>query len=53
MYDTASLQAKKMIFNSLISRVEVSRSYKVHVEFHIDFQQFLLGVESDAAEIVA
>ena len=53
MYDTASPEAKKMIVNSLISRVEVSRGYKVHVEFNIDFQQFLSGVETDATEIVA
>lgn len=45
MYDTASLEAKKMIVNCLIKRVEVYRGYKVHVEFNIDYQQFCSGVE--------
>lgn len=45
MYDTASLEAKKMIVNCLIKRVEVYRDYKVHVEFNIDYQQFCSGAE--------
>lgn len=52
MYDTASLEAKKMIVNFLINRVEVSIGYKVHVEFNIDFQQFCREVETDGTEIV-
>lgn len=51
MYDTARPEAKKMIVNSLISRVEVSRGYKVHVELNLDFQQFYSNEEF--AEIVA
>ena len=51
MYDTASLEAKKMIVSCLIKRVEVYRGYKVHVEFNIDYEQFCSGVEP--AEIVA
>lgn len=53
MYDTASLETKKMIVNSLIARVEVSRGYKVHVEFNVDFQQFCQEMETDRIEIVA
>ena len=45
MYDTASLEAKKMIVNCLIKRIEVYRDYKVHVEFNIDYQQFCSGAE--------
>ena len=40
MYDTASMEAKKMIVNCLIKRVEVYRDYKLHIDFNIDFEQF-------------
>ncbi|MDU6203275.1 MAG: recombinase zinc beta ribbon domain-containing protein, partial [Flavonifractor plautii] len=51
LYDTASLQAKKMIVNCLIRRVEVYRGYKLHIDFNIDFTQFSLGL--DIVEIAA
>ena len=43
MYDHASIESKKMIINYLIKRIEVSRGYKLRVEFNIDFEQFNLG----------
>ena len=51
MYDSASLEAKKMIVNCLIRRVEVYRGYKLHIDFNIDFTQFSLGL--DIVEIAA
>lgn len=51
MYDTASMEAKKMIVNCLIKRVEVYRDYKLHIDFNIDFEQFSLGM--DIVEIAA
>ena len=45
MYDTASFEAKKMIVNCLIRRVEVYRDYKLHIDFNIDFGQFSLGLD--------
>ena len=39
MYDSASLEAKKMIVNCLIKRVEVCRDYKLHIDFNIDFER--------------
>jgi len=33
MYGSASFEAKKMITRCLISRVEVNRNYKLHVDF--------------------
>ncbi len=51
LYDTASLEAKKMIVNCLIRRVEVYRNYKLHIDFNIDFAQFSLGL--DIVEIAA
>ena len=45
MYDTASFEAKKMIVNCLISRVEVYRDYKLQIDFNIDLEQFSLGMD--------
>lgn len=45
MYDTASFEAKKMIVNCLIRRVEVYRDYKLHIDFNIDLEQFSLGMD--------
>lgn len=51
MYDTASMEAKKMIVGCLIKRVEVYRDYKLHIDFNIDFEQFSMGL--DVATIAA
>ncbi len=51
MYDTASIETKKMIIGCLISRIEVYRDYKLHIDFNIDFDQFSLGM--DFSEVVA
>ena len=45
MYDAASFEAKKMIVNCLIKRVEVYRDYKLHIDFNIDFEQFSFGMD--------
>ena len=45
MYDTASMEAKKMIVNCLINRVEVYRDYKLHIDFNIDLEQFSMGMD--------
>ena len=45
MYDTASIEAKKMIVNELLVRVEVSRDYKINAVFRLDFEQFISGLE--------
>ena len=48
MYDSASFEAKKMIVNCLINRVEVHRDYKLHIDFNIDLEQFGLGMDIPA-----
>lgn len=48
MYDSASFEAKKMIVNCLISRVEVHRDYKLHIDFNIDLEQFSVGIDIPA-----
>lgn len=45
LYSTASPEAKKMIVNCLIKRVEVSSGYKLHIEFNINFEQFSRGLD--------
>lgn len=45
MYDTASMEAKKMIVSCLIKRVDVYRDYKLHIDFNIDFNQFSGGLD--------
>ena len=45
MYDTASIEAKKMVVNCLIKRVDVYRDYKLHIDFNIDFEQFSMGLD--------
>ena len=44
MYDTASIEAKKMIVNCFM-RVEVYRDYKLHIDFNIDLEQFSMGMD--------
>ena len=44
----ASFEKKKMIVNCLIKRIEVSRGYKLKVEFNIDFEQFMVGIDKVA-----
>ena len=51
MYDSASVESKKMIVSCLIRRVDGYRGYRVHIDFNIDFKQFSLGL--DIAEIAA
>ena len=48
LYDEASFEKKKMIANYLIKQVEVSRGYKLKVEFIIDFEQFMVGIDKVA-----
>ena len=44
-WDAASFEKKKMIISYLIKRIDVYRGYKVHIEFNIDFKQFLEGLD--------
>lgn len=49
LYDDASFEKKKMIVNCLINRVDVYRGYKLHIDFNFDYEQFLNGLDSEAA----
>ena len=48
MYDSASMESKKMIVSCLIRRVEVYRDYRMHIDFNIDFEQFSAGLDISA-----
>lgn len=45
LYDNASIEAKKMIVNSMITRIDVFRGYKLKVEFAFDIRQFFEGLD--------
>lgn len=45
LYQSASIEAKKMIVNYLIKRIDVYRGYRVHIDFNIDFEQFKYGLD--------
>lgn len=41
LYDSASFEAKKMIVNQLIRRVDVYRGYQIHANFNFNLAQYL------------
>lgn len=45
LYDSASFEKKKMIVDCLIKRVDVSKGYKLKVEFNIGYEQFMMGLD--------
>ena len=54
LYDSAPIEAKKMIVNSMIKRVDVYRNYELNVELNMNIRQFFLGMEeSESIPITA
>ena len=47
LYDSATIEAKKMIVNSMIKRIDVFRNYKLKIEFNFDIKQFFLGIDKE------
>ena len=45
LYDSAPIEAKKMIVNSMIKRVDVYRNYDLNIELNMNIRQFFLGME--------
>lgn len=43
LYNSSSFEAKKMIVNRMIERVDVQKDYKLHVSFRFDMNQFYYG----------
>ena len=48
LYDSASIETKKMIVNCLINRVEVGRGYKLNIAFNFHLSQFFCGLDMSA-----
>ena len=49
-YDSASFEAKKMIVNQLIRRVDVYRGYQLNITFNFDLTRTLKGMMRQPAE---
>ena len=45
LYDSASLEAKKMIVNAMIARIDVFKDYRLHIEFNFNIRQFFEGID--------
>ena len=48
LYDSASFEAKKMIVNQLIRRVEVYRGYQLNITFNFDLTPYIEGDDAAA-----
>ena len=48
VYDTATIEAKKMIVTQIIERVDVFRGYDLKVKSTISVEQFILGLDISA-----
>lgn len=45
LYDSAPIEAKKMIVNSIIKRIDVYRDYELNIELNRNIRQFFLGMD--------
>ncbi len=52
-FEEASFENKKMIANRLIQRVEVSRGYRLKIEWNLTYRQFMEGWTTEAIEVIA
>ena len=48
LYDSATIEAKKMIVNSMIKQIKVFRNYRLEIEFNFDIRQFFMGIDAQA-----
>ncbi|MBQ3816797.1 MAG: hypothetical protein II802_00820 [Clostridia bacterium] len=44
LYDSASIEQKKMIVNAMITRIDVFRDYQLNIEFNFNIRQFFEGI---------
>ena len=47
LYDSASIEQKKMIVNAMITRIDVYRDYQLNIEFNFNIRQFFEGVDEN------
>ena len=48
LYDHATFEAKKMIVNQLIRRVDVYRGYQLNITFNFDLTPYIEGDDAAA-----
>ena len=48
LYDSASFEAKKMIVNQLVRRVDVYRGYQLNITFNFDLTPYIEGDDAAA-----
>lgn len=46
IFDESDMEVKKMICGYIIKRVSVCKGYKIKIEFNINVEQFLNGIDS-------
>lgn len=44
LYDSSSIEQKKMIVNAMITRIDVYRDYQLNIEFNFNIRQFFEGI---------
>ena len=50
IFDSSDIATKKMICGYIIKRVTVYRDYQISVDFNINVEQFLNGIDSAGKE---
>lgn len=50
IFDSSDIATKKMICGYIIKRVTVYRDYQISVDFNINVEQFLNGIDSTVQE---
>ena len=50
LYDSASLEAKKMIVNAMITRIDVFSGYELNIEFNFNIRQFFEGIAKEESK---
>ena len=51
LYDDAPIEQKKMIVNSMITRIDVFSGYKLKIEFSFDLRQFFEGIDREVIKL--
>ncbi|WP_347070310.1 hypothetical protein [Faecalibacterium taiwanense] len=52
LYDSANFEAKKMVVNQLIRRVDVYRGYQINISFNFDLTPYIEGSDTSACKTV-
>ena len=53
LYDSASFEAKKMIVNAMIRRIDVYNGYKLNIELNFNIRQFFAGIAEEEVKGLA